>query len=296
MKKLTNYISEQIILEKHGMFDGCEEIAKTIEKKIRSTVKEKPEKITFKQDDFNCDTFFEELIIMCWPFIGSKGCNGEYKEAEDKMNDDKTKFKTVKMEIGYGLETEHLFSVLCHELTHAFDNYNRCRKDNIQKLSDIAGDYYYKAVDYAARFTVNAGLYSVSGAKRMLGEYFYFVNPSERNAYVATFCSAIKNMNVSLDLSKQDLVKTMYDSIKEIANYKTMKKISNFIYGLEKITKEEQENVTLVYNDIKGANKKFEQVKKELTDTWNKYIKKIDTTIGKAICDYIDDHIVSEKK
>lgn len=290
MKTLEEYINEQLfshlcidynIYENAGLYDGIEDLCNFLTNKIRSH-QEKLFKISYTEDDRELskfkNIFFKKIILTC------ERSNKYNNDAEYTINSisgyDSISKKFNIVRINVFLSQKHnpqeVYSILLHELTHAWDNYN-AYKNNTTNLNQANRIINYPKI-------LNLVDYGVDGEK-ILGDIMYFLNDIELNAWVASFAGY---------LYEYDEISTPQEALKIIKNsdlYKNYINIGEWVTSLYNNDKRLNQNtvhqICNSYNKLYNTDYTEYKIKKIL---YNKYIKaknKIDSSIGKLCSRYV---------
>ena len=294
MKSLEDYISEQLVkhlnidynvLENAGLYDGIEDLCKFLTNKIKSH-QEKEFTISYKDSDRELSNmnniFFKNIILKC------ERSNKNNNDAEYYNNDiidfdkESDKFNYIKLYLHLSQKhiADEVYSILLHEITHAWDNYNSCKKHSTTLKDSIKQSKYIKILSYL----------DSTGPKQKLGQILYFLNEIEVNAWVASFAgylynymeeNTINNPHKALEIiKKSDLYK----------NYINIGEYINALYNNDKrLSKEFVHEICQSYNEIYNTNYTEYKIKKLLYTRYNKVMNKIESNIGKICTKYIKD-------
>ena len=153
-EQLENHTDEHIILEpmrfdeRFGLFYGCQEMTEIIIKKIKyyweTKSNEYPNGFGFEMlpKDFNDidNVFFSVLRIYV-----TDAFNSTYNPNVTVYNEDAHKLEYVEIVINVNGDDNELQRKIEHELTHAFEDYNR-KVFFSKSLREILDENYIKAI------------------------------------------------------------------------------------------------------------------------------------------------------
>ena len=273
------YSRKKVILEKYGVYDGCEEISKYLSKKILSSDQidfshefEREELSKFK------NIFFNKLII---DIDTSENKGGMYIDNE-KLNDDLL-FDEVEIDI-YLSEKEikdQLQETIMHELTHAYNNWMMLSKNDKNYLKVANSDFYQKITDTESE---NTNEFLVKKA-------LYFLLGYEKNAFFA-------QIKEELEKNKSK-VKTPLDALKILKQslvYQSYVKLNNEINAYFKgtLTNKNEEEIEKAYEEITGKKEKANKIFKKLKALSEKALKKLDTQLPKMCIENLNNVLVTD--
>lgn len=286
LKININYTT--MLLEKYGLFDGCKNIVSIIVNDIKDKFRDNKRyfDLVYTAKDFEGikNVFFSELIIKCH-YVRMQYSEGEYLGKEDNIKDGK--LDNVTIDITYtDLDWKSLAVTMTHELTHAFEDWNRSRKEGVKTLKDIETLTYKNAVDNLTGFND-----SVENIKKLVAFYIYLGNKSELNAYIASFSEEVNSLKAKFDLTKQDVIKEALKIIRNTTAYRKYKELDKAITNIDKF---DNRIIRNAYNDIANENKTASQIKKEMKSNWRRIMNKLNSTIPKIVCDFIDKNVTAK--
>ena len=260
----------KLLSESYGVFDGCYELAvdiyhRTIEEAMRQNY-------DFVYEPSNCD-FIEKIII----YVQDDEVSG-YLSQESKIINGK--FNPLSIYVGISVINEQdVISSIMHELTHAYEDYNRQKKGAKsidQKSNDIG---YYKN-------TVDMGLSENYYVKSVSKVIFYFTN-FERNAMFSQFESELRSCGRTFKNIKEVL-----NFIKQTDLYKRMLGVYNMAQKLCSISDDNsraQFKILTIVDSL--SNYKFNtynQFVKWLSNQMYKHQRKLNEIISKTAAKYLD--------
>ena len=279
MKSLEEYIIERLqshlyidynLTESAGLYDGIEDLCKFLSNKIKAH-QEREFDITYSNTELSdkSNIFFKNIILRC-ERSNKYDNDGEYVLNRDIDYDDSTKlFNCVVINLYLTLKHNQtaVYSILLHELTHAWDDYNGFLK----KSSPLNKINHYKNI-------LNA--LDGSGAKKILGQILYYITPSEVNARMAEL-SGVINDNMNPQEALQEIKKS---SIYQ--NYINIGKWVKAIYD-DKIDKKFISELCNEYNSVYNKNYTEYKIRILLYKQYRTAMNKINSNIGKICARYI---------
>lgn len=178
-KKHGGFIYEQtvpikekyIIQESFGVFSGCEDIAERVFEECGHLQNNGSDRtIIICGDNLFIKTIFIKLVESSTGGFSTKS----------KIDRD-NKYNPLIITIPNRLVGKNeLKPLIMHELTHAYENYNRIKNkaDDIQDVMDKIG-YEKNPPQDSIKYTAN---------KRAISSFLYFMTNFEQNAYIAQIC------------------------------------------------------------------------------------------------------------
>ena len=121
------------IYENAGLYDGIEDLCRFLTNKIKSH-QEKEFIINYNDDNIELskmhNIFFKKIILKC------ERSNKNRNEGEYELNDsidydsDSQQFNYIKINLYLSQKhiSQEVYSILLHEITHAWDDYNGYKK------------------------------------------------------------------------------------------------------------------------------------------------------------------------
>lgn len=309
MKILKEYIKESmlrhiaielynndIIYEKYGLYEGCEDLIHYIENKISNIFSEDSEVVIEYKDVKNISNIvFDKMIIK---FGQAKKFSASYiPYPEQELDYQSQRFKEVHMQFNWDFYLYNKIppkstKAIAHELTHLYNDY----------LITIVGPSkfveLFSTLEYqrSKRFLNNNYPSKIQELLRAL----YMLNGYERNGFVASIVSEIdeiKQNNKILD--KPLTVNEIYRKVKDLEIYNNYQKIIEYIdwwksgnltnkekNELEKWWFKEFDEEIDVNHIFKILSKKIDKLKRKLESIVPKKIaEKLDNMFDKIILD-----------
>lgn len=270
------YSRRRVILEKYGIYNGCEELANFIYKEVKK--KGMDYQYTFDRNDLKSfpNIFFNKIII---DIDCSSNDGGEYID-NDSLNDDLL-FDEVNINIyQYENNISEVKEILMHELTHAYNNYMMILKGDEGYLN-TAKSLLYKNIQ---KQSDNTNEYLIKKALYLLLGY-------ERNAFFGEIKAELEQ--------HKDKIKGPYDALNVLKNskvYKAYKKLDREINAyfngslLDKNIKEIED----AYYEITHEKKTANQIFKTLRSLSKKALKKLDNQLPKLCIENLNNILVTD--
>ena len=298
MKTLESYLLESLethlnidyaIYETAGLYDGIEDLCKFLTNKIKSH-QEKEFRLVYNHTDRELskikNVFFDSITLDC------ERSNKYNNEAECDINrvidmDKNTgRFKNavVRVFLSQKHDSREVYTILLHEMTHLWDNYNHIKRYNRSLNNEKSTKTYNKMLNY---FDNNS----------LIGKILYFINPNEVNAWLASFAGYLYD---SVEDDVIDDPKRALEIIKDSDLYKNYIAIGQYVDAIYKndVVLLKHNNVDIhklckEYNQIYGTDFIEEKVRKQLYVQYQKVRNKIESNIGKICTKYVKDKVIS---
>lgn len=310
MRNITSYLEESllkhialefknddIIYEKYGEYDGCEELSEYIYQKLKDN--------NFKSIEINHEEVknidnivFDKLYIMFKESdediinyrIPSKydkqilidnGFNENYKEYSiiDK-NTNRFKYCLIVLYTTSFRNTK-IKSILNHELNHMFADYN-IQIHGLKTFFDLFNNESYKRTK-----EYNQHKHPLRASQ--LENALYLMNEYEKNAFISQLCLEIREIKESdkyyrdgkLDANK------VYYMVQQLDIYQAYMNIANFIndYDNDALTKNEKNEIVKEWYNIYNENLNINQIFKKLKSKFIRTKQKIESIIPKKIAE-----------
>ena len=279
-------INESIydINEKYGVYNGqvdfVVQIADYIEKNLFLTSNDELE-IEILGDDLVDEkfenVFFDKLIIKYQKGIRHSG----YVSLNDNFNE---KTKRLNKVIIYLNDTDikrnynNTISTLIHELTHAWEDYNRNITNNLTLNDLISQKFGYKEnikQDNSDNFY-----------KTLAKQIEYYLSKFEINAFLS-------ELSVSLHKNRKKIhgYSDALNLFKKDDTWKTYETLYNTINNFSEI---ELSKFTMTYNSINKTSFTENKLLKKLNNRFEKVFRKVLTNVTKIYYDYYTKNKVNE--
>ena len=259
----------KLLSEAYGVFDGCYELAidiyhRTIEEAMRQNY-------DFEYIPDDCD-FIDKIIV----YIQDDEVSG-YLSQESKIINGK--FNPLSIYIGISVINEQdVITSIMHELTHAYEDYNRQKKGAKsidQKSKDIG---YYKN-------TVDMGL-SENYYVKSISKVIFYLTSFERNAMFAQFEGELRSCGRTFKNIKEVL-----NFIRQTDLYKRMLDVYDMAEKLCSISDDDSRAqfkiLTIVENLSNYKFNTYNQFAKWLSNQTYKHQRKLNEIISKTAAKYL---------
>ena len=273
------YSRTRVILEKYGVYAGCEELAKHIVKLAKNGGYHTVIKLTKDNlQDFK-NIFFENITVN----IDTSEDNGAEYIDNEELNKDLL-FDEVVINVYLTKQyISELQSTLMHELTHAYNNYMMLLKGNRNYINVAKSTLYKNIVSFPEK--INAEYH----IKRAM----YFLLGYEKNAFIAQIKADLENnkdkiygpidaLNV---LKKSDTYVTYQRLNKAIGRY-----FNNNLFG------EKTKEIEDAYIDITGQKMTRNKIFKKLQALSDKTMKKLDKILPKLCIESLNNVLITDDK
>ena len=291
MKTIVDYINDRLLShtkiylnESRGIFDGCYDLAIFLNEKITNAISNNRNYIEIDkksiEDDIKQEVFFEKISLLI--DRTSDIFTARYRLDNVHLSDSRL-LEEVCIYIGvkeYSRYRENYVSILVHELTHAFNNYNLI----INGTSSIYD--MIKNVDYDRMRDFHA--HNVPSIIRELRRSLYILQPYEKNSFVSQLIANIKELMETNEIEeKHNLTSAeIMDYIIKTDIYKAYKDISILIslYKNGELSESEIRSIEDEYNKIyRTNNKKCKHIMHILEVLMNRAIYKIENVLPKQM-------------
>ena len=289
MKTIVDYINDRLLShtkiclnESKGIFDGCYDLAIFLNQKITNAISNNKNYIEIDkktiEDDIKQEMFFEKISLLI--DRTSDIFTARYRIDNVHLSDSGL-LEEVCIYIGvkeYSRYRENYVSILIHELTHAFNNYNLI----IHGASSIYD--MIKDIDYDRMRDFHA--HNVPSIIRELRRSLYILQPYEKNSFISQLIANIKELMENGEIKeKHNLTSSeIMDYIRKTDIYKAYKDISILIslYKNGELSENEIKSIEDEYNKIyKTNNKKCKHIIHILEVLMNRAIYKIENVLPK---------------
>lgn len=275
-KENNLYSRRRVILEKYGIYDGCEELSKYIYEKIKKEGMDN--QYSFDSNDLTSfkNIFFDKLIV---DIDSSDDSGGEYID-NDSLNDHFLFDEVVINIYQYENHLNKVKEILMHELTHAYNNY----------LMLLKGDNGYINAAKSLLYQ-NIQKDSSNTNEHLLKKALYLLLGYEKNAFFAEIKAELEENN--------DKIENPKDALKVLKNsqvYKAYKKLDNEINAFFKGTLMNKNigEIENAYIEITGEKKNANQIFKTLRALSNKTLKKLDHQLPKLCIENLNNILITD--
>lgn len=292
MQTLESYLLESLethinidyaIYETAGLYDGIEDLCRFLTNKIKSH-QEKEFKLEYNSTDRELskfrNVFFDSIILDC---ERSNKYNNDAECSINKIidldkNTNRLKTVVIRVYLSQKHDAKEVYTILLHEVTHLWDNYNHILRYN-SSITDANTSKYYNDI-----------LKSMDN-DNLVGTILYFINPIEVNAWIASFAGYLYD---NIEDNVIDGPKRALEIIKASDLYKNYVAIGQYVEAIYKgkdaLLKKHGVNINEFcreYNRIYGTNFTENKVRKQIYNQYQKVRQKIESNIGKICTKYV---------
>lgn len=252
------------IYERYGSYDGqmkfCREFAIMLSEDIADNLSADDFRYNLNKENIKehyKGLFFDNIHLIC-----NTTCQTGYQARKSEYNPKTLTFKDVYIYINikeYNKEKD-IIVALTHELTHAYDDWNRHSKKGVETLLDIEKNKGYdKLVDKAKSSDFN---------EKLAAQIIYTFTPIEKNAYMSELTGEIESIGEKIkDYTYMDALKVF----KESDTWKRFYQCKEYFLWMND---KEKKALCDVYREIKKSsatdNKILKQLKHDIQDTFDK--------------------------
>ena len=289
MKTIVDYINDRLLShtkiylnESRGIFDGCYDLAIFLNEKITTAIAKNKSYIEIDKNSIEGaikqEMFFEKISLL----IDRTSDIFTARYRLDNVNlSDSGLLEEVCIYIGvkeYSKYRENYVSILVHELTHAFNNYNLI----IHGASSIYD--MIKDIDYDRMRDFHA--HNVPSIIRELRRSLYILQPYEKNSFISQLIANVKELIDTNQIEKKRNLTSaeIMDYIRKTDIYNAYKDISILVslYKNGELSESEIKSIEDEYNKIyRTNNKKCKHIMRILDVLMNRTIYKIETVLPK---------------
>lgn len=269
---------KHLVFEKYGVYDGLTELCKIISNDIddeRVLKDRKAFTLNYSKEELDDlpNVFFDELLINVNIINKKEEPTGSYTTDYSKLNKEKLFDKVViNLSVRHGTDAH---KILMHELTHAYEYWNRLIKGDTY-IQDIFKSNFYKGLMPTDNDTEFSWYTKI---------VLYLTLGIEQNAFVTELTHELHQ--------HQNEIKTPLDALsilKQSGIYQTYKFLYTKLIGYTNKTADEKwiRQITDTYNQLSNTNWSSEKVIKKLKHLIQKSLKKFDNIIGKLCVDSLN--------
>ena len=270
-----------IIYEKYGEYNGCDELATYITNAI---YKLDNDVIDLDVSKLNIEnTHFDNVSIVK---IDDTNLNSGYDCEHSNYNEDKHIIENVKIHVPEYLfsHKKQLHSFFEHELQHIFDDWILI-VHGMKTLYDVisVNDMYERS----KMFNDSNERTSVREIRLAL----YLLNTYEQRSFIVQLCDEIRDIKLQyVNNGKQmnSLNATLvYNMTKDLQIYQAYENISRFIirYKNNKLFKSEINAIENEWHEMTGENKSIDKIIKVIDNKVKKVKNKLERVIPKKIAE-----------
>lgn len=271
------YSRNRLILERYGIYDGCESLAKYITDKILKNGLDNQYKFTKDELKGFKNIFFNNLII---DIDSSENKGGEYFDNDELTND----LLFDEVWINLYVQENHkslILETIMHELTHAYNNYMMILKNDDNYIKTSSSLLYQNITN------TNTD----SNNEFFLKKALYLLLGYEQNAFFS---------QIKAELSKhKEKIKTPLDALQILKKsnvYKAYIRLNNEIsdYMNDKLSDDEIKEIEDLYYNITNKKETANKIFKKLKALSNKTLKKLDHQLPKLCIENLHNVLVTD--
>ena len=289
MKSLNQFIKESIIKENFGEFKNAQEVAT----KIIDAIKDNEDKNKLEIDVSEFDLPFNTVVLTI-DKIDYDDINAGYLYKETNFISQEIYINVVFNKI----HEKDLNKIIIHELTHAICDFN-LKKIN-KSLNELLLSNHFSNIDANTNAYKNSSNLITKRIANIQNKIFYYLNSSERNAYLSRLKSDIFDIldEHKIDVRSSNGYIKLLKYIKAIPMLKEIFGIGEFIENIKNLSEKEINSVIYKYNNMFipsfGTKEKVKQnnVIKDIENMWAKFLKKFNEYIPKICAEYYEKHIL----
>lgn len=259
--------------ESYGVFDGCYELAKQIYNHLKEMSLKSGESRVLNLDIKN-SKWIDSLEIMIY-YDENSNTGASYNTSSQivKLVNNRRKYLPLKLSVN--LASNNIVINLMHELTHAYEDYNR----KINDKPSIAD----KALENGYYLNNSVGNYDYD--KKYISYILYYLTDFEVNAHLSQLKGELQNCDKYF-VNIQQIV----DFLKKTDVYKRYSLIKSYIDFFSHISDEKSQSIVLSWvSDL--SNLKFSTYKNfvnYINKKYNKIERHMNRFIPKMAYEYLD--------
>ena len=281
-----NSSQQYILLEKYGIYNGCEDLVNFIIKKIKSKYnhKEGTYIIEIKNNQLTFNNVFFKILNLHIEFKKNITTNGEYN-LNSKFDKDSLLINNVKIQLNLNVLNweKDIRQILYHELIHAWDDYNSYLQNKGGLLNIIKPSYnnYIK------------GKLSTDNIKQILSDILYHLDDIEKNSYIAELRGDLESYKETIHGPQE-----AYNIIKNSVAYKNIMTSKDIIDGLKnnEYNNEIKQKIYSAYKELNNVDWTDNKIMKKLIYQIESYIKKMNKIIPKMCLDFLNNNKIEIKE
>lgn len=269
------------ILESLGIFSGCKEITEYLFNKLKENIGKQELSIDITHLKAENKFFNSCFLHIKYDDKYENGEAGYYSsDGHDDYNEVRydtinEKFKFIEINLIFSKEhIENIYSLIMHELVHAYDDYIHIKKSGF-------GALLYERDKRAKYQLVRVKNENDDIIIQVFKDFMYLLNKSEQNTYIGQLNSEVKGTYKNIKDIINDLKNTSI-----FFNYKQIKLNFNAIIKNKKYLNQFCE----VYRQTYETKKSNESIIKELNNKYNKCWKKFINHLYQIA----EDHLIKE--
>lgn len=252
--------------ESYGVFNGCETLAKEIYNRLKELKLQSGERriITLELEN---NQWIDSIDVMAYVDEELNTGASYNPSSELALYGNRNKFSPLKLTVN--LNSKNIVVNLMHELTHAYEDYNRKINDK-PSITD-------KALENGYYFNKTVGNYG--NEKKYISYILYYLTDFEVNAHLSQLKGELQNCD-NYFVNIQQIV----DFLRKTDVYKRYSLIKNYIDFFSNISDKKSQSIVLSWIDdlsnlkfrtyknfVNYINKKYDKIERHM----NRFIPKI---------------------
>lgn len=255
------------LCESYGVFSGCREIAGALYRNVIRMLDNGSTDFTLP---INGNKFIENIKV-----VYDESVTASYRPSVSRIEG---KFNPLVIYVG-GSYREYfdLMPMLMHELTHAYEDWNRLQNnaDGLNSYADKVG--YYK--------TIGADLSTLNDTGKKVRHILYYLNSCERNAYIAEICGALDSCGKTFN-NVGEVYDFLEKSVIPFRNYQAV-----FVFAeefIDETNEERQREIKQTFENLSNYKfKNYYNLAKWLTNRLSEYQRKFNRKISRLVREHV---------
>ena len=258
--------------ESYGVFNGCETLAKKIYNRLRELKLQNGERIIITLELEN-NQWIDSIDVMAYVDEQSNTGASYISSSELALYGNRNKFSPLELTVN--LNSKNIVVNLMHELTHAYEDYNRRIKGKKNMIDRALESGYH----------LNKRVGNYDNEKKYLSFILYYLTDFEINAHLSQLKGELQNCNKHF-YNIQEIV----DFLRKTDVYKRYSIIKSYIDFFSSISDEKSQSIVLSWvSDL--SNLKFRAYKNfvnYINEKYNKIERHMNRFIPKIAYEYLD--------
>lgn len=259
--------------ESYGVFDGCYELAKQIYNNIKKMSLKNGESRVLNFPIKN-SKWIETFEIMVY-YDENSNTGAAYNPSSQIVKSDNNTWKYLPLKLSVNLASNNIVINLMHELTHAYEDYNRKINDKPNITNKALENGYY----------LNNSVGNYGNEKKYISYILYYLTDFEVNAHLSQLKGELQNCDKYF-INIQQIV----DFLRKTDVYERYSLIKSYIDFFSSISDEKSQSIVLLWvSDL--SNLKFRTYKNfvnYINEKYNKIERRMNRFIPKIAYEYLD--------
>ena len=259
--------------ESYGVFDGCYELAKQIYNNIKKMNLKNGEGRVLNLHIKNCK-WIETFEIMVY-YDENSNTGATYNSSSQIVKSVNNTRKYLPLKLSVNLASNNIVINLMHELTHAYEDYNRQINDK-PSITD-------KALENGYYLNNSVGNYDYD--KKYISYILYYLTDFEVNAHLSQLKGELQNCDKYF-VNIQQIV----DFLKKTDVYKRYSVIKSYIDFFSNISDEKSQSIILSWvSDLSTLKfRTYKNFVNYINKKYNKIERHMNRLIPKIAYEYLD--------